>query len=79
METKDVYNPYEGIEYIPFTGRFAVYLGDNRSRNKPLIGVYDTLDEAVRARDSFLEHHMNWRTREIATLPRHLETRPINV
>ena len=79
METTEVHNPYEWIEHITFTGRFAVYLGDNRSRNKPLIGVYETLDDAVRARVRFLEQHTNKRTREIATLPRHIETRPINV
>jgi len=52
METKDVYNPYEGIEYIPFTGKFAVYRGDNRSRIRPLIGVYETLAAAQSARNN---------------------------
>jgi len=51
METTIVYNPFEWIEYIPFTGKFAVYRGDNRSRIRPLIGVYDTLEAAQDARD----------------------------
>ena len=54
METTIVYNPFEWIEYIPFTGKFAVYRGDNRSRNKPLIGVYETLKAAQDARDKAL-------------------------
>ena len=43
-------NPYEGIHFYPDPGKFAAWIGTN------LVGIFDTLDEAVTARSTRFSH-----------------------
>jgi len=55
METTTDENPYLGIEYVPFTNRFAAFWGDSRSRYRHLIGTYGSLRAAIDARKTALK------------------------
>jgi hypothetical protein len=64
-------NPYHGIEYAPAINKFKVVVGSHPQR---LVGVYDTLKEAMHARN--IERAKELRApRETATYPKFFETR----
>lgn len=50
METEKIENPYVGLEYVTFLGKFAAYRDENRSHDRRVIGVFDTLEQAQAAK-----------------------------
>jgi hypothetical protein len=69
-------NKYRNIEFNCFSNTFKVVVG---SRPQRLVAVCDTLEEAIRIRDSE-DKAIRRATRETATFPRHhhYETRASN-
>ena len=63
-------NPYDGIYFFPDMEKYSATVA------KRVIGVFDSLDEAIGARDRYIEYHTNKHAlRETATYPPYYETR----
>lgn len=56
-------NEFEGIEFASFINKYAAYFGDARHHLRKLIGVFDTVEQAVAARRAAMKLGMKMQAR----------------